>query len=108
MPFISVPDNYQFSSMLERALFDPGYKITERFLKEAALYLKERGRLIIGWGDSENNDFGNQDKLKYLAEQYHFSIKLLVQEQSTEQNPVIFQLYELKRILEECRIFRRE
>lgn len=101
MPFMPASEDYQFGSMLERALFDPGYKLTERFLQESPTYLKENGRVLIGWGYSENHEFGNPERLSQLAEQYGFSIRLLVEEQSTEQNSVIFQLYELWRKNEE-------
>ncbi len=101
MPFMPASDDYQFESMLERALFDPEYKLTERFLQEAPTYLKDNGRVLIGWGDSENHEFGNPKRLCQLAESYGFSIRLLVEEQSREQNPVIFQLYELRRLQDE-------
>tara|TARA_Y100000031_G_scaffold156378_1_gene210668 strand:- start:1620 stop:2321 length:702 start_codon:yes stop_codon:yes gene_type:complete len=101
MPFMPASDDYQFESMLERALFDPRYKLTERFLQEAPTYLKDKGRMLIGWGDSKNHEFGNPERLCQLAERYGFSIKLLVEEQSTEQNPVKFQLYELRRLQNE-------
>lgn len=101
MPFMPASENYQFGSMLERALFDPGYKLTEQFLQEAPTYLKDNGRVLIGWGDSENNEFGSPRRLHQLVEQYGFSIKLLVEEKSTEQNPVVFQMYELRRLQNE-------
>ncbi len=97
MPFMPASESYQFESMLERALFDPGYKLTERFLQEAPIYLKDKGRMLIGWGNSKTHEFGNPDRLCQLARQYGFSIRLLVEEPSTEENPVLFQLYELTR-----------
>ncbi len=98
MPFIPVPEKYKFNPPLERTLFDPGFKLIKRFLQEASIHLKEDGRLLIGWGNSENHAFGNPEKLKELAQRNQFSIKLLIEQKSTEGNPVTFQLYELGRI----------
>ena len=91
-PFISISKNYKYCSELEKGLFDPGYKLTERFLKEAENYLKENGRILVGTGN-----FGDIKKLKSLAKRYNYSITLLVREESFEINPIDFQLYELRR-----------
>ncbi len=90
-PFIYVPEDYEYISELERGLFDPGYKLTERFLEEAGSYLTQTGRILLGIGD-----FGDIPKFKALAEKFGYSIKLLAKEDSTEMNPVDFQLYELR------------
>ena len=99
MPFLLVPSDYVFGSVLERALFDPGYHITESFLQEAPQFLNQNGRLLIGWGDSENHEFGNPDTLTRLAKKFDYEICLLHRENSTEIHPVIFELYELRRRL---------
>ncbi len=91
-PFIYVPENYEYGSELERGLFDPGYKLTERFLKEAKNHLKENGRILVGTGN-----FGDVPRFKFLANQHGYSTKLLIREDSSEINPVDFQLYELRR-----------
>jgi|SRR3989344_3292121 len=90
-PFIYVLENYQYSSELERGLFDPGYKLIERFLKEGQEHLKANGRILVGTGN-----FGNVPKFLSLANKYGYSINLLVKEDSFEINPVDFQLYELR------------
>ncbi len=93
-PFIYVPETYEYGSELERGLFDPGYKLTERFLKEATNYLKENGRILVGTGN-----FGDVSRFKSLANQYGYSTRLLAKENSSEINPIDFQLYELRREL---------
>jgi release factor glutamine methyltransferase len=35
MPFMPIEEGYNYQNVLERGLFDPGYKITETFLKES-------------------------------------------------------------------------
>jgi release factor glutamine methyltransferase len=59
MPFLRVPENYRYRSMLERSVFDPGYHLNERFLAEAPRYLAPKGRLLIGFGD-----LGDMDRLR--------------------------------------------
>jgi hypothetical protein len=76
---------------LERGLFDPGYKITERFLREGKNFLTIKGRILFGTGD-----FGDVPRLKKIAKKYRYKIRLIAREKSTEINPVVFELYELK------------
>lgn len=91
LPFIYKPHSYQYRSMLERGLFDPGYQYTERFLAEAPRFLHHGGRVLVGMGD-----FGNVPRFMSLAREYGYDIRLVVSEKSVEVNPVTFQLYELK------------
>lgn len=92
MPFIFMPENYEYTSMLERGLFDPGYKLIERFLREGKEYLKPNGRILIGTGN-----FGDIQGFQSIAKDFGYSITLVAKEDSTEINPVDFQLYELRR-----------
>jgi release factor glutamine methyltransferase len=90
-PFMYVPSGYKYRSVLERGLFDPGYKITERFLREGKNFLTIKGRILFGTGD-----FGDVPRLKKIAKKYRYKIRLIAREKSTEINPVVFELYELK------------
>jgi HemK-related putative methylase len=92
MPFMPANDDYQYSSDLERSLFDPGYKLTDRFLKEARNYLKENGSLIIGTGEG---GFADIPKLMDIIKKYRYRHKLLIRKKSSEINPVYFRMYEL-------------
>lgn len=93
MPFMPAKDTYKHASMLERGLFDPGYKILDRFLREANRYLKEDGRVIIGTGEGA---FADIAVFTTLLKKHGYTESLLVREQSEEVNPVFFRLYELR------------
>jgi len=92
MPFMPINSKYKYKSVLERGLFDPGYKITDRFLKESKFYLNENGKILLGTGGS---NFGNESKLKELAVKYAYKLKLIARKRSMEINPVKFVLFEL-------------
>ncbi len=89
MPFMRMPDDYQYRSILERGLFDPGFRLAKRFLSEGKDYLKSHGAILAGTGN-----FGDVEELLSLAEFYHYSPKLIAKEETTEINPVDFQLWE--------------
>lgn len=91
LPFIYVPPTYEYASMLERGLFDPGYCYTERFLREGKNHLRDDGRLIAGLAD-----FADVERFHALARQYRYEVKLLASESAREINKVEFQLYELR------------
>lgn len=91
-PFIYVPEDYEYESILERGLFDPGYRLTERFISEAEKYLKPDGRILFGTGN-----FGDVKRFEEIARKHGYSIRLVVKEDSIEINPVDFQLFELRR-----------
>lgn len=90
-PFMYMPNGYKYRSVLERGLFDPGYKITERFLKESKKLLTPKGRVLFGTGD-----FGDVPRFKKIAKKNNYKVRLIARENSTEINPVVFELHELK------------
>jgi release factor glutamine methyltransferase len=90
-PWMEIELDYEFKSELERGLFDPGYKLLEKFFKEAASYLRKNGVIYIGWGD-----FGNSETLKKIAAKYNFDQYDVVMESGEEQNDVKFMLYEFR------------
>jgi release factor glutamine methyltransferase len=90
MPFIYVPKSYQFQSILERALYDPGYEITRNFLVKSRRFLQPGGRLMVGFAD-----FGYTIKFFDLATAAGYEIQEIGREESREGGPVQFILYEL-------------
>ena len=76
-PFIPIDANYEFRSSLERSLFDPNYNLLERFLKETPTYLRQNGKLLIGWGESDNHYFGDSRRLLEVASSLDYKIKLI-------------------------------
>jgi len=90
-PFIYAPSAYKFRSVLERGLFDPGYRITERFLRDGKRYLAPKGCILFGTGD-----YGDVPRFKKIAKEHGYKVRLVAQEKSVEMNPVVFELYELK------------
>lgn len=91
LPFIFVPEGYRYRSTLERGLFDPGYRYTERFLVEAKKHLYEGGRVIVGLAD-----FADLARFQGIVDRQGYTSRLIAKEQSEEINPVEFRLYELK------------
>lgn len=90
LPFIRVSEDYQYQSMLERGLFDPGYQFTERFLAQAHKHLLPNGRVIVGLAD-----FADMPGFEVLAKKHHYKMRKLAGALSEEINPVEFLLYEL-------------
>lgn len=93
MPFIYVRDGYEYRSMLERSLFDPGYLLTDRYLREGRQFLTETGRLLVGFGD-----FGDVPSLLALARQYNLEARELGRGGGVEGRHVEFIMYEMIRI----------
>jgi release factor glutamine methyltransferase len=91
MPFIYIGSDYSYQSLLERALFDPGYRFTQTFIKNAPMHLNAGGRVLVGFGD-----FGQIDSLRAIADHAGFSIRQVANAPGYEGQPVGFILYELK------------
>lgn len=79
-------------SNLEKSVYDPGYKATERFIKEGRQHLKNDGRLLIGFSST----LGRLDLLKQFAEQAGFDLNLLYEVESEEVHPVKFEIFEAR------------
>lgn len=77
-------------SDLEKAVYDPGYKATERFITEAPLYLKPGGRLLIGFSST----LGRMDLLEQLLKKAGFTWRLVYEVSSEEVHPVQFEIFE--------------
>lgn len=77
-------------TMLERAVFDPEYNATKRFIKEAKNHLKTNGRLLIGFSST----LGHYGKLRNFLKEEGYAVKLIAEKSSKEKYPVKFQIYE--------------
>jgi len=82
-------------TILEKAVFDPGYRSTRTFINEAKNHLKEGGRLLIGFSST----LGHIDKLKELVKNNGFSFKTLTSIESEETHSVKFELFEARAII---------
>jgi release factor glutamine methyltransferase len=91
LPFIYVEPGYRYRSVLERALYDPGYVQTGRYLGEARQHLAPGGRLLAGFAD-----FGDFTRFEQLAHAHRWSIDELARGRGVEGGPVTFILYELR------------
>lgn len=93
MPFMYRDESYEYDSVLEKGLFDPGYRITDRFLKESKEHLTPDGVLYVGMG---GENFGDPRRFLELIKKHGYRYRILHAEQSDEINPVDFLLYELR------------
>ena len=66
-------------TMIEKSLWDTEYEATEKFIKEGNKYLKEGGRLLIGF----SSNIGDLDYLFELLEKYSYSFKIIKEVEST-------------------------
>ena len=86
-PFGYVEDDV---SILEKAVFDPEYKSTKKFIFEAKNHLKKNGHLLIGFSTT----LGKFEILEEFLKQARFKVKLLAKTESVETHPVLFELFE--------------
>jgi|SRR3989344_323883 len=77
-------------TILERSVFDPSYKATQRFISEAKNYLNPNGRLLIGFSST----LGKLEMLLKFLEDACFDFRLVCQTQSVEIHHVTFELLE--------------
>ncbi|NQV13693.1 MAG: class I SAM-dependent methyltransferase [Parcubacteria group bacterium] len=88
-PFGYIDKNQEISD-LEKAVFDPGYKATHRFVSQARKHLKKDGRLLIGFSTT----LGKFDILQTFLEEAGFTVRLVTKEESREIYPVYFEIFE--------------
>jgi release factor glutamine methyltransferase len=77
-------------TVLEKAVFDPEYKSTKKFIFEAKNHLKKNGRLLIGFSTT----LGKFEILEEFLNQAGFKFKCLAKTKSVETHPVLFELFE--------------
>ncbi len=79
-------------SDLEKSVYDPGYKSTERFIKEAKNHLKSKGKLLIGF----SSILGKLELIKKFVKEAGFNLQLLFEAESEEIYPVKFEIFEVQ------------
>lgn len=88
-PFGYIDENEDVT-VLEKAVYDPGYKATFRFINKAKEHLKENGRLLIGFSTT----LGKFDIIQKFLEEAGFNVRLISKTQSVETHPVFFEIFE--------------
>lgn len=79
-------------SELEHAVYDPGYRSIEKFIKEARMHLKPGGRLLIGFSTT----LGRLDLLEKFAKEANMSLEIISETGGTKENPIKTQILEAK------------
>jgi len=82
-------DRYNLT-VFEKAVFDPGYQATERYIIQGRNHLKPYGRLLIGFSTT----LGRFDLLQKFLQQSDFTVRLAAKTASMETHPVFFELFE--------------
>ncbi len=73
-------------------MYDPHYKSTELFIKNAEQHLKENGKVLIGFSTT----LGRFDLIKKFADEAGLSLRLIYEAQSEEIHPVKFEIFEAR------------
>ena len=74
--------------MLDLFVFDPGNRLSERYLAEGAKFLSSNGRLYLGYSATH----GDVPRMKTIAEKYGWNVRLIVS--AGNEDTIIVQLYE--------------
>lgn len=92
--FWNVPSGYtdrQDVSMMEKAIFDPGYRSIKKFLSGAPRHLKESGRLLLCFSPT----FGQEDVLRNLMIETEFAVTIIAAMEIPDPFPVRFELLQV-------------
>ena len=65
-------------TMLEKALYDPGYEALERYLAGAKQHLRPDGHVLIGFSDTH----GHMEVLEALAARYGWTLRVLAKQET--------------------------
>lgn len=90
-PFITAPPDFQYDSIVERAIFDPGYEQLVTFLDIARSYLLPGGRVLLGLAD-----VGGLDYFRMKAHEFGYTEVELVRKPGVEGNTIEVTLHELR------------
>ncbi len=74
--------------------FDPGYRAIRKFFFDSKKFLKENGRLLIGF----SIDIGHFELLTEIANENQFNLKILEHTKGMEKDSVSMEIYEAKKI----------
>lgn len=86
LPFADV----KYKTKIKHFLFDPGFKLHERLLKNAKKHLTKKGRILIPSGE-----IANEKKLLQLIKKYNYKIEKVEEEKFQE---LIWKVYFLKSV----------
>nr|VFJ51062.1 MAG: Methyltransferase small domain-containing protein [Candidatus Kentron sp. FW] len=91
LPWIYVGPEYKIHSKLEFSLFDPGYRLVDRLVREGRQHLANGGRLIIGIAN-----FGNVNKLITIVKDAKYKINRFLERKSGYSDSIKYYLYEFR------------
>lgn len=75
-------------NLQDMQVFDPGYRATRKFLKEARNYLKEGGSIFLGF----SSDLGHEDLLHDIARDEGIVFETVAETQMQETDTITFEL----------------
>ncbi len=67
LPYVYAPSERECSSMLLKAVCDPGYTAIDKFLQKVRKHLKPNGRIILGFGSN-----GDEVRFNRMLDKYGF------------------------------------
>lgn len=94
--FWNIPDCHvarKDLSILERAVFDPDYRLLKRYLAESETHLTTNGRLLLGYSTREGED----DRLQDISSHYGWQPHIL-RKAAPAEGKVSIILYELRKV----------
>lgn len=89
-PFVWADDDYIYQSPIERAVFDPGYRQIERFIRQSHRYLNKGGRLLMNFGSN-----GDREKFTQLVIACGYGLKELSFTEIEDRGGLTYTLYQL-------------
>jgi len=84
--FWNIPFGYSSKenpSLMDQSVYDEEYKTFSRFLEQSKKYLKENGKLLLGFSTS----IGNFEKFKEKLDEKGFNLKLYAEKIAPQGNP---------------------
>lgn len=98
LPSQFAPVDYQHGDDLERGIIDPGHLLLRRFISEGPHWLKQGGRIIIGFGKH-----GRDDILMNIVRENLLESSILIQG-SSETRTATYRLIQIHRPLESAHV----
>ena len=89
--FVEAPSDFVNASDLHHAFFDPGYETHRRYLLQAPYYLRERGRLLLGF-----SELGSWEHLRTACDAAGLTAEVLRAQRCQLETSIEFQLVELR------------
>ncbi|MER8474186.1 methyltransferase [Mesorhizobium sp. M1328] len=90
LPSTRVPEDFEYSSMIEYSSFDPGGTLLQKFLLESEKYLATNGTMILGYNVSRNECM-IMNKLAHLDLRY----RLIAKRKITPDGMINVHVYEI-------------